>query len=367
MKNACIILKKKVTTDDADASAVLNAFFMNGYSFDEIRILPQDGESQVRECITALKNEANVILFLSDKSSLRVAKRYLTEFFPVNSLQNSFGESAIYCNQNCSLLLLSADETETGVGFVKNACIPYLRRKSGVRYDTITLRAVGVSEGRMKSLLSQAKNVSGGRTYFARARKYDEDILKIIYDSNAPKMLIDDVLRLFADGLGDTLYALDDISLEEQLVNALKVRHKKISVAESFTGGGIARRITSVSGASEVYFEGLNTYNEKAKIQRLGVSEFTLKTLGAVSDQTAYEMAYGLLNTGNCDVAIATTGLAGPKTDRSGQPVGLCYLAVGVKERIRVYRYIFDGNRNEITEKAINYALFYAYRQAKDL
>lgn len=367
MKNACVILKKKVTTDDSGASAVLDAFYASGYSFDEIRILQQDNELKIIEYLSSLKNEASVILFLADKPSLRVVKRYLAEAFPENSLQNAFGAAEIYCNQNCSLLLLSADETETGVGFVKNACIPYLQRKSGVRYDTITLRAVGVNEGRMESLLSQAQNASGGRMCFTRMRKYDDDILKIIYDCNVSKMLIDDVLRLFADGLGDTLYALDDIPLEEQLVNALKVRRKKISVAESFTGGGIARRITSVSGASEIYFEGLNTYNEKSKIQRLGVSEFTLKTLGAVSDQTAYEMAYGLLNTGNCDVAIATTGLAGPKTDRSGQPVGLCYLAVGIKERIRVYRYIFDGNRKEITEKAINYALFYAYRQVKDL
>ena len=125
--------------------------------------------------------------------------------------------------------------------------------------------------------------------------------------------------------------------------------------------------MASVSGASEVYFEGLNTYNEVSKIKRLGVAEYTLRTLGAVSDQTAYEMAYGLLNTGDCDVAVATTGLAVPKSDKSMQPVGLCYIAVGTKERIRVYRYIFDGDRKEITEKAINYALFFAYRQLKDM
>ena len=367
MKNACIILKKKVTASDAGASAVLDAFFMRGYPFDEIRILMQENEQRARECIAELKKEAEIVLLLADKTALPIAKRYSSEAFPESSMQNSFGAAGIYYDQNRTLLLLSADETETGVGYVKNACIPHLQRQSGVRYDSITLRAVGANEGRVEGLLSQARKMSDGRMNFARVRKYDEDVLEITYDCNVPKMLIDDVLRLFADGLGDTVYALDDTTLEEQLVNALKVRRKKISVAESFTGGGIARRLTSVSGASEIYFEGLNTYDEKSKIQRLGVTEYTLKTLGAVSDQTAYEMAYGLLNTGNCDVAIATTGLAGPKSDRSGQPVGLCYLAVGTRERIRVYRYIFDGSRKEITEKAINYALFYAYRQVKDL
>ena len=89
--------------------------------------------------------------------------------------------------------------------------------------------------------------------------------------------------------------------------------------------------------------------------------------MGAVSEQTAYEMALGLLNTGDCDLAIATTGLAGPKSDRSELPVGLCCLAIGTKEKICVYQYRFDGTREEITEKAINYALFLAYKRLKDM
>lgn len=116
-----------------------------------------------------------------------------------------------------------------------------------------------------------------------------------------------------------------------------------------------------------MYFEGVNTYNELSKIKRLGVNEYTLKTVGAVSDQTAYEMASGLIATGDCDIAIATTGLAGPNTDKSMLPVGLCYIAVGTKERVFVYRYKFDGSREEITQTAINYALFLAYKQLKNM
>ena len=101
-------------------------------------------------------------------------------------------------------------------------------------------------------------------------------------------------------------------------------------------------------------------------MKRLGVSAYTLKTVGAVSDQTAYEMAAGLIKTGDCDVSIATTGLAGPKTDGSDLPIGLCYIAIGTKETVLVYRYKFEGNREEITEKAINYALFLAYKQLKN-
>ena len=99
----------------------------------------------------------------------------------------------------------------------------------------------------------------------------------------------------------------------------------------------------------------------------MGVSNYTLKTVGAVSDQTAYEMATGLIATGDCDISIATTGLAGPKSDKSGLPVGTCYLAIGTKEKVFVYRYQFNGSRQDITETAINYALHLAYKHLKTM
>jgi PncC family amidohydrolase len=123
----------------------------------------------------------------------------------------------------------------------------------------------------------------------------------------------------------------------------------------------------SVSGASEVYFEGLNTYNEFSKMKRLGVRDYTLKSYGAVSDSTVYEMAAGLIATGDADISIATTGIAGPKSDKTGAPVGLSYIAVGTREKVFVFRFRFDGNRKEITEKAINHALFLAYRELKNM
>jgi nicotinamide-nucleotide amidase len=216
-------------------------------------------------------------------------------------------------------------------------------------------------------LIAKAKTLAQDNIFCSRRRSFDEDVIEVFYDQNTPKMLLDDVLRIFAEGLEDSVYALEDRSLETQLVDLLKIRGKKISVAESFTGGGIARRITSVSGASEVYFEGLNTYDEKSKMQRLGVTEYTLKTLGAVSDQTAYEMATGLLSTGDCDIAIATTGLAGPNTDKSGLPVGLCYIAVGTQEKVFVYRYKFEGGREDICAQGVNYAMYHAYKLLKNM
>jgi PncC family amidohydrolase len=233
--------------------------------------------------------------------------------------------------------------------------------------EIAVIRCVGASDAHIQNLIARASQIDGGQCKYARSRKYDEDVVQIQYDENIPKRILDDVMRVFADGLEECLYALDDTPLDKQLVELLKLRGKTLSVAESFTGGGISRRIVSVSGASKVFFEGLNTYNELSKIKRLGVSEYTLKTFGAVSDQTAYEMAAGLMATGDCDISIATTGLAGPTSDNSALPVGLCYIAVGTKEKVFVYRYKFNGTREEITETAINYALFLAYKQLKKM
>ncbi len=193
----------------------------------------------------------------------------------------------------------------------------------------------------------------------------DEDAINGLKSTSMPARKLS--FQSYLDGFDGTVYEFNGNSIENELVELLKARELKISVAESFTGGGVARRITSVSGASAVYFEGLNTYNEQSKIKRLGVLKQTLDEYGAVSKETAYEMVCGLLNTGDCDVAITTTGLAGPGSDASGKLVGLCYLGVGIKNEVCVYEYLFKGNRQEITEQAINRILEHTCRLLQNL
>lgn len=367
MKCACVVLSNRINTDSAGVAAVTHAFSSNGFPFDEIRVIDEGDEGRVKGALSALKEEFDVLLLLCGKAFLTKAKGYLVGLFEESALRGNFGGACVYETQNAALFLLSADTSQTGVQYAINGCLPFLQQKFNVRCDKLVIRTIGASQARIDALLAETQRLGGEYLQCYHARSHGEDVVEIFYNATAPKMLIDDVLRLFADGLGDTVYALSDVTLEEQLVNLLKLRRRKISVAESFTGGGIAKRITSVSGASEVYFEGLNTYDCRSKIKRLGVTEQVINTMGAVSEQTAYEMAYGLLKTGDCDVSLATTGLAGPNTDASGLPVGLCYLAVGFQDKVFVYRYKFDGTREEITQTAINYALYLAYKQLKNL
>lgn len=366
MKNICVIFRKNADAAfERGESAVLSAFSSNGYFFREMRIFLQTEQIDFREILNGLQKEYDTAVMIAENGVLPKIKAHVLEVSPSSKVVNEFGSLAIVLDGKTRICLLSCDDT--GTEYAIAACIPFFEKIDGIKLDKIVVRSVGAAKTRVEGVLAEINRCSNGKMSYVHTRKFDEDVIELIYDSNTPKMLADDILRTLIDGLGDSVYALDNVTLEKQLVTLLKLRGKKLSVAESFTGGGIARRIVSVAGASEVYFEGLNTYDERSKIKRLGVSSYTLGSVGAVSDKTAYEMALGLLNTGDCDVAIATTGLAGPKSDKFGHPVGYCCLAVGTKERICVYQYKFDGNREEITEKAINYALFLAYKHLKDI
>jgi len=154
------------------------------------------------------------------------------------------------------------------------------------------------------------------------------------------------------------IYAEKDVSLAKMAIDIMTLRKMKLSVAESFTGGMVSKEFTSISGASNVFYEGLVTYNENSKIDRLGVNDETIKIDRPVSAKTAYEMCAGLLNTGNVDYAISTTGIAGPKSDSSNFPVGLCFIAVGSADKIRVFKFNFQGNRHNIISQGKNMAIF---------
>ena len=130
-----------------------------------------------------------------------------------------------------------------------------------------------------------------------------------------------------------------------------------ISTTESCTGGMVAAKLISYPGISKVYLEGAITYSNEAKMKRLGVRKETLDKYGAVSEQTAKEMAEGILRESGSVVSISTTGIAGPEGGTKEKPVGLVYIGVCVKNKTIVEKCIFKGNRNKVREDATNYAL----------
>jgi nicotinamide-nucleotide amidase len=147
----------------------------------------------------------------------------------------------------------------------------------------------------------------------------------------------------------------------EKVVKFLKDNNLTISTAESCTGGILSSSIVDIAGSSEVFLEGCITYSNKAKISRLNVTPETIEKYGAVSSQTAEEMAEGIALTSGTDIGISTTGIAGPSGGTSEKPVGLVWIGIYFKGNIKSYKFMFKGNRKSIrietTHKAIELIL----------
>ena len=146
--------------------------------------------------------------------------------------------------------------------------------------------------------------------------------------------------------------------ISQQLGRLLQSKDKKISTAESCTGGWISQIITDVPGSSAWFDRGFVTYSNAAKMQMLGVKPETLDAFGAVSAQTATEMANGALQNSDADCAIAVTGIAGPTGGTTTKPVGTVFIAWAYKnQETTVIKKRFTGNRLKIRQQTVKQAL----------
>ena len=172
------------------------------------------------------------------------------------------------------------------------------------------------------------------------------------------KTLVKPVVKEIKNRLGDCVYSVKEReTLEEAVVKLLHKYELTVTTAESCTGGLLAGRLVNVPGASEVFREGFITYSNKSKRKYLEVSKSTLKKYGAVSPQTAREMATGGVFATDSDACVAVTGIAGPDGGTEDKPVGLVYIAAYMKDKVKVEEYRFKGNRAKFREQAVVKAL----------
>ncbi|MGN0812831.1 MAG: CinA family protein [Candidatus Coproplasma sp.] len=325
-----------------------------------------------RVCRVAFDNPEEIVRALSDAKSnfenLIVACPYTMDNTVKSFLSGLYGAQfeglGVLSSGNYSVFVFYTDYANRLTFDDVKVC---LDAKYSINYEKTYVRACVPEEVLDKSIVKARNEIRANNIDAALNVKYDygDCRIEILYSSKTPKIYFDNMVRGIVEALDEYVYALEDITLAEQLYRLLKLRRLKISIAESFTGGGVGKSLVDVPGVSEVYFEGLNTYSNEAKTSRLGVSEMTLKQYGAVSAETAYEMAEGLIKTGNCQLAISTTGIAGPKSDNTAKPVGLAYIGIGLGEDISVYKFNFKGDRDTISRTAINQALFLAYKRIK--
>jgi PncC family amidohydrolase len=144
--------------------------------------------------------------------------------------------------------------------------------------------------------------------------------------------------------------------LEEEIGKILREKKLRIATAESCTGGGLANRITNISGSSDYFERGFVTYSVSAKQENLGVPKKIIEKFGVVSNETASAMAEGVKKVSNADIGVGITGIAGPTGGSNEKPVGTVCIALSGKKTI-VKTFHFKGSRTEIKNKAADEAL----------
>lgn len=166
-------------------------------------------------------------------------------------------------------------------------------------------------------------------------------------ETEAQKLIEQEEEKL-RDRINDYIYGYNEDTLEQVVAEKLWEQDLTLAVAESCTGGLIGDRLTSVPGSSAYFDRGIVSYSNRAKRELLGVKEATLEEFGAVSKQTAREMAVEVKNKAGVDIGLATTGIAGPGGGTEEKPVGLVYLAIAIDEEVQVYQFNFNGTRSRV-------------------
>lgn len=284
-----------------------------------------------------------------------VIDRYCTlpetfiHYSSVFSLQCGFGGEYGKCR-----VYVLPDDAKECANIFKN----YVKRdlfRHNVVFPVYSFKVFGLSKRDIESKIStlNTKNVS------VRCETENLDGKIVLTFHNLPKKAvlesIDSVRKLF----GASIYSTEDVLLSEVVVRELNGMCKTVATAESVTGGLIASSLVEVPGASNALYEGAVTYTIDSKAARLGISPHFIDQYGVVSSQVAKEMALSQLS--RADFSVATTGFAGPTADGKN-PVGLCFVAIGGKiggkKLVKVFKNVYNGDRNSIREQVANTAMY---------
>lgn len=257
------------------------------------------------------------------------------------------------------MILLPGPPNEL-VPMFEKSIVPYLDELQPGVICSQTVKICGIGESKAETMVKDLIDKQTNPT-IAPYAKTGEVHLRVTAQAQTEKeakRLIKPIVKELKNRFGNCVYTTqEEVSLEKAVVDLLQANNLTAACAESCTGGMLAARLTNVPGVSENFKMGYVTYSNKAKRKHLGVRKSTLDKKGAVSAETAVEMAKGAAVVSKTDVTIAATGIAGPDGGSAEKPVGLVYIACNVKGKVRVEKYRFSGNRMKIRENAAAYGL----------
>ena len=284
-------------------------------------------------------------------------------YFPKEAkvLENPNGTApgAILENNNKIIIILPGPPREMKPMYM-NQVKKYLEGKGNGIIKSETVRLLGITESMAAQTLKDLMD-KGINPTIAPYAKEEDIIFRITAKADTEEeavRLIKPVKDSIKDRFGIKCYAEgEDIKIEDVVGDLLINKKLTISTAESCTGGMIAGRLINYPGISDAFLEGAVTYSNEAKMRTLKVKQETLDAVGAVSEETAREMALGIAERTGSDISVVTTGIAGPGGGTKEKPVGLVYIGLYYKGKVKAYRHVFTGNRQEVRTKATVEAL----------
>jgi len=238
---------------------------------------------------------------------------------------------------------------------------PYLREKTAGQRSILQsriLRIVGMGESLVEERAGDL--MATDNPTVAPYAKTGEVHLRITARAPSPEeasTLIAPREAALRERLGDVVYGVDDETLESVVVGMLTLMGRSIALAESCTGGLIAKRLTDVPDASRIFGLGLVTYSNEAKTKFLGVPEEMIARVGAVSPETARAMAVGAREAGKADLGLSVTGIAGPGGGSEAKPVGTVHIGLAWDGGVLSEHHHLLGSRADIAYRASQNAL----------
>lgn len=236
---------------------------------------------------------------------------------------------------------------------------PYLYPLAGGCIVSHSVRVFGLGESAMEDRLHDLMATMTNPTIapYAKTSECFARVTAMAVTEEEAEKLLAPVVDQVVEMLGADVYGVDVDSLEQVVGDGLRERGMTLAVAESCTGGLLSKRITDLPGASDYYLGGVCSYSNDAKMKLLGVQKETLDQFGAVSAQTAEEMAEGAAKTLGADVGVGITGIAGPGGATEGKEVGLVYISVYFKGELITRKTNNSLGRDRVRNQAASTAL----------
>ena len=261
------------------------------------------------------------------------------------------------------LFLLPGPPAEL-IPMFRDQVAPELARLSGRTFVSTVMRLCGIGESSAETRIKDLIDSQTNPTIAPYAKSFEVHFrLTASCESHEGALaLIEPLKAELYNRFGQDIYAEDDNTLEATVCKLLSDRGLTLATAESCTGGMLASRIVDHPGASSVFLDGSVAYSNAAKTTRLGVSPDTLEKFGAVSAETATEMAEGAARSSGADIGLSTTGIAGPDGGSAEKPVGRVHIGIHAFGKSSSIELNLRGDRAKIRARTTAIALDYLRR-----